>query len=85
MTTDSFDPDLEGGCTCGEVRYGINGPPLFVHCCHCRWCQRETGSKQPRVSIPGGVPVMHEYYDRREHWPAASLERLRRLRPVATA
>jgi hypothetical protein len=18
--------------------------PLFVHCCHCRWCQRETGS-----------------------------------------
>jgi hypothetical protein len=18
--------------------------PLFVHCCHCRWCQRETGA-----------------------------------------
>lgn len=22
----------------------MHGPPLFVHCCHCRWCQRETGS-----------------------------------------
>ena len=19
-------------------------PPMFVHCCHCRWCQRETGT-----------------------------------------
>jgi hypothetical protein len=22
----------------------MHRPPLFVHCCHCRWCQRETGS-----------------------------------------
>lgn len=35
---------LEGGCTCAEVRYRITCPPLFVHCCHCRWCQRETGT-----------------------------------------
>ena len=35
---------LEGGCTCGHVRYRVDGPPMFVHCCHCRWCQRETGS-----------------------------------------
>ena len=35
---------LEGGCTCGAVRYRVVAPPLFVHCCHCRWCQRETGS-----------------------------------------
>jgi hypothetical protein len=34
----------EGGCTCGHVRYRLTSPPLFVHCCHCRWCQRETGS-----------------------------------------
>ena len=33
-----------GQCTCGEVRYRLNAKPLFVHCCHCRWCQRETGS-----------------------------------------
>jgi hypothetical protein len=35
---------FEGGCTCGFVRYRMASRPLFVHCCHCRWCQRETGS-----------------------------------------
>ncbi|MFO1268167.1 MAG: GFA family protein [Rubrivivax sp.] len=34
----------EGGCTCRYVRYRLTTRPLFVHCCHCRWCQRETGS-----------------------------------------
>ncbi len=33
-----------GGCTCRAVRYRLTGWPLFVHCCHCRWCQRESGS-----------------------------------------
>jgi hypothetical protein len=35
---------LDGGCTCGGVRYRLEDRPLFVHCCHCTWCQRETGS-----------------------------------------
>ena len=35
---------FEGGCTCGVVRYRMHRAPLFVHCCHCRWCQRETGA-----------------------------------------
>jgi hypothetical protein len=35
---------FEGGCDCGFVRYRLACTPLFVHCCHCRWCQRETGS-----------------------------------------
>ncbi|HEX3847862.1 MAG TPA: GFA family protein [Steroidobacteraceae bacterium] len=34
----------EGGCTCRRVRYRLISTPLFVHCCHCSWCQRETGS-----------------------------------------
>ena len=37
-------PALQGGCTCGRVRYRLTSRPLFVHCCHCRWCQRETGA-----------------------------------------
>ena len=35
---------LEGGCDCRFVRYRMETRPLFVHCCHCRWCQRESGS-----------------------------------------
>ena len=35
---------LEGGCTCRAVRYRMTSAPLFVHCCHCRWCQRESGA-----------------------------------------
>jgi hypothetical protein len=33
-----------GGCACEQVRFQINAEPLFVHCCHCTWCQRETGA-----------------------------------------
>ena len=156
-------PPVEGGCDCRAVRYRLASAPLFVHCCHCRWCQRESGaafalnalieterlevlagpplvvhtpsasgkgqriarcpqchlalwshyagagdalafvrvgtlddpdrmppdihiftaSKQPWVVLPSGTPAVAEYYDRREHWPAASLARraelLRRL------
>ena len=151
---------LEGGCTCRAVRYRLHAPPLFVHCCHCRWCQRETGSafvlnamletdrverlagepitvdtptasgkgqqvvrcpachvalwshyagagtklafvrtgtlddpdalppdihiyvesKLPWVVLPEGATAMPAYYDRNEHWPAASLARREALR-----
>jgi hypothetical protein len=36
--------DLEGGCACGAVRYRLTAAPMFVHCCHCLDCQRQTGS-----------------------------------------
>lgn len=35
---------FDGGCTCGHVRYRMTSRPMFVHCCHCRWCQRQTGA-----------------------------------------
>ena len=35
---------MEGGCTCRQLRYRLSGTPLIVHACHCRWCQRETGT-----------------------------------------
>ena len=43
MSTDNI-VSLDGGCTCGAVRYRMTSKPMFVHCCHCRWCQRETGA-----------------------------------------
>lgn len=33
-----------GGCACAAVRYRLVRQPMFVHCCHCLHCQRETGS-----------------------------------------
>jgi hypothetical protein len=146
---------FEGGCTCGAVRFRMTSRPLFVHCCHCTWCQRESGTafalnamieadrvellagkpdavtiptnsgkgqkfmrcptcrialwsnyagagdlvnfvrvgtldqaakfppdihiftstKQPWVVLPPGTPAVPEYYDRKQYWPAESLER----------
>lgn len=43
MTSNTAYP-LEGGCDCKRIRYRMETPPLIVHCCHCRWCQRETGT-----------------------------------------
>ena len=43
MTSDTAYP-VEGGCDCGRIRYRMETGPLIVHCCHCRWCQRETGT-----------------------------------------
>lgn len=35
---------LDGGCACGHVRYRLVSKPMVVHCCHCRYCQRQTGT-----------------------------------------
>jgi hypothetical protein len=55
---------LEGGCSCGGVRYRLMSPPMFVHCCHCRDCQRQTGSafvlnaiiETDRITLLMGTP-----------------------------
>lgn len=44
MNDDAAAFPLDGGCDCRQVRYRLRTRPLFVHCCHCRWCQRETGA-----------------------------------------
>jgi hypothetical protein len=56
--------ELEGGCTCGAVRYRLTDAPMFVHCCHCTSCQTETGSafvlnaliEADRVETVAGAP-----------------------------
>ena len=56
---------LEGGCACGRARYNLSSEPLFVHCCHCLRCQRETGSafvlnaliESERFELAGARPV----------------------------
>ena len=37
-------PELQGHCACGAIHYSLGSQPMFVHCCHCRDCQRQTGS-----------------------------------------
>jgi hypothetical protein len=39
-----MEMDREGGCACGAVRYRLTAAPLIVHACHCRDCQKQTGS-----------------------------------------
>ena len=50
---------LEGGCDCGTVRYRMTSPPLFVHCCHCRWCQRESGASFALNALIEAERVVH--------------------------
>ena len=54
----------EGGCACGAIRYRLTSDPLFIHCCHCLNCQRQTGSafvinlliEADRVELLAGDP-----------------------------
>jgi hypothetical protein len=56
----------EGGCDCKLIRYRVHSKPIFVHCCHCRWCQRKTGAsfalnamfESDRVQNLGAVPEL---------------------------
>lgn len=57
---------MEGGCDCREIRYRMTSKPMFVHCCHCRWCQRESGAsfalnamlEADRVQLLHGEPEL---------------------------
>ena len=50
---------LEGGCTCRHIRYRLTGRPLIVHACHCRWCQRETGTAHALNAMYEADRVQH--------------------------
>ena len=54
----------EGGCSCDAVRYRLASDPMFVNCCHCLNCQRQTGSafvinlliEADRMELLAGAP-----------------------------
>ena len=54
---------LRGRCGCGVVTYVMQTAPIFVQCCHCSYCQKQTGSayvlnaiiETDRVEIEGPV------------------------------
>ena len=56
---------MNGGCTCGAIRYALTAPPLITHACHCTWCQRETGGafainavvETANVNLLAGSPI----------------------------
>ena len=48
-------PKREGRCYCGSLRYAIAGDPLNAAICHCKSCQRQTGSAfSVVITVPRG-------------------------------
>lgn len=60
-----MDETFDGRCFCGTLRYRMHGRPMFIHCCHCRDCQQQTGSafaingliEADRIEFLQGAPV----------------------------
>jgi len=58
---------FQGGCACGQVRYRMLSAPMFVHCCHCHDCQRQTGTafvlnaliETDRIAVVSGQTALH--------------------------
>ncbi len=59
---------FSGGCACGAIRYTCSAQPLYMGNCHCRDCQRATGSayfaavvvRETDFSLSSGEPGWYE-------------------------
>lgn len=57
---------MKGQCSCGTVRYELTSAPMFVHCCHCLLCQRQTGGafvinaliETSRIKVTGALTAI---------------------------
>lgn len=53
-----------GSCSCGAVKFRLSSPPMFVHCCHCLDCQKQSGGafainaliESDRIELLDGKP-----------------------------
>ena len=57
---------LEGGCACGAIRYKLNNTPLIVHACHCRDCQRLSGT-----AFATNIWIEEKFVERSQAAPAS--------------
>ncbi|MSP03145.1 MAG: GFA family protein [Acetobacteraceae bacterium] len=56
---------IVGGCSCGKVRYSAEADPIFSGICHCKSCQKTTGTSfsvviaipAPALTVTGDVKV----------------------------
>lgn len=56
---------MNGACYCGAVLYRLEQKPMFVNCCHCTDCQKQTGGtfavnaiiEAASVTVLSGKPV----------------------------
>lgn len=39
-----MNPQYSGQCLCGAIHYSVNVKPVFAGNCHCKDCQRSSGS-----------------------------------------
>ncbi|MEM8974835.1 MAG: GFA family protein [Pseudomonadota bacterium] len=60
MTVNDANFSAAGGCTCGRVRFKLTRQPLFVHACHCRLCQRQSGTAFALNGLIEANHVVHE-------------------------
>jgi hypothetical protein len=59
---------ITGRCLCGQIQYSANMDPTFVGVCHCKNCQRQTGTAfsvlvgvpKLAMSIQGKIKIFHD-------------------------
>jgi hypothetical protein len=69
--------EINGGCLCGQVRYSAHTEPTFVGVCHCKHCQKQSGTAfsvvvaipKSAMSIQGQLKT---YHDKQPSFPPRS-------------